>query len=462
MSALDRAVFVLLLESHAAWLYQLSRRFPERRPPEQFSPDAAGQAALAACLRTRFAPAVRLLVNLPEAVELRENIPCLRGGERRAALARKLQQHFGDNPFAMATSLGVETVGLRQEEKLRLVALPAAALRGWIDALGETPLAGIHDVPQVIECLARREANWPSCCLVLTAHHGAVRQTLLSGDTLSVRTSRLLSVPLEGGADWIAQETERLRAYLVRQRLIDADAVLPVYPLAFADRQAELRAAFARTGFDKCLLQAPHPAFSGSGEEWLLSALAKYPPRSQYAPAALRRDYLSPSRRRMALGAGGFLLLAGVALGGADFFKARAIQAQTAVSRLVLEQTQEEYRMKAGLYALPANFDADAARALLMAYDRSVDANSPEWMLTDLRNLSIWLDRYPDIRLEKLRWQAQGRMLFLEGNAPPACVARFARDLAGQGVDSEIQQAAAEAETDESEFMLSIHHGRAR
>jgi hypothetical protein len=469
MLAFDRVVFVLLLENHATRLYRGFCRSSEQAFSElaSFSPDATGQAALTAWLRARRVPAVHLLVNLPEVVELRENIPHLRGAERRAVLARKLRQQFGDNPFVMATSLGVVTNRPRQEERLRLVALPRAALQGWLDALAGTPLAGIHDVPQIIECLARRQANWPSCGLALTAHHGAFRQTLLVGatssdNTLSVVTSRLLSVPPEREVDWIAEETERLRVYLCRQQLIAADAVLPVYPLLSADGQAGLRAAFSRPGLERCALQDPGFAVE-FGEQWLLSAWMRYRPRQQYAPTALRQDYWLPFRRRTALGAGFLVLLAGVVWGGMDFRQARAIEAQTAMTHLAIERMRKEYQEEVSRHPeLPRGFDAHAAHALLMAYDQYVEADSPEWMLTDLRNLSTWLDRHPEIRLEKLRWQAKERALTLEGMASsPEDVARLVRDLARQGIDCEIRWPTVEAETDATPFLLSIHPEKA-
>ncbi|MDR1888309.1 MAG: hypothetical protein LBQ81_02840 [Zoogloeaceae bacterium] len=457
MSVFKRAFFALLLENHAVRLYGgEAGEFSERAA---FTPDATGQAALTAWLQTQQAPAVHVLVNLPEAAELRENIPHLRGSERRAVLARKLNQHFGDNPFVMATRLGAETVGLRQEESLRLTALPRAPLQGWLDALCGTPLAGIYDVPQLVSILARQQTRWPPLCLVLTLHHDAIRQTLLSAGR--VLFSRLLSRPTDAGVEWIADETERLRAYLGRQRLIAADADLPVFLLMPADRQEELRRAFARPGLEKCVLQALSSAHAMSGDLLLLQTLARHPPRSQYAPAALRRDYLRPRRQRVALCAGALILLAGALWGGVNLSEANALQTRTADLHLKIEQTQAQYRAEASRHpALPPAFDTEAARRLLAAYDQHVDATPPTQMLTDLHTLSIWLDQHPEIRLDKLRWQAEVRTLSLEGTATPANFVRFSRTLAGRNIEHEIQQAPA-ANAGDAAFRLFIYCGSA-
>ncbi|GHT96478.1 hypothetical protein AGMMS49545_21540 [Betaproteobacteria bacterium] len=437
MSAFKRSIFILLLENPSVCLY--GRTAGEFTQIASFTPDAAGQAELATWLQKNHRlPAVHLLVNLPETAEARDNIPHLRGGERRALLARKLQQQFGGNPFVMATSLGTETVGLRQEENLRLVALPQSVLQGWIAALRDTPIAGIYDVPQLIERLVRQQ-TCPSVCLILTLHQHALRQTLLFAGR--VVFSRLLGRPPETGANWIAEETERLRAYAGRQHFIAADADLAVYLLTQNGLEK-----WQAAGFDPAVSSVP----------LLLQTLAQYPPRPQYAPAALRRNHLLPFRRRAAVGVGALILLAGVLWGSGHLADARKQHTRTALLRLDIEQMQNKYRTEASqLPALPTEFDADTARRLLAAYDRQLDAASPEEMLTDLQTLSIWLERHPDIRLEKLQWLAEGRTLMLEGTATPANFARFIRDLTQHDVAHDIQQT---PDDDDSPFQLSIHY----
>lgn len=444
MSVFNRSFFVLLLESHAVRLY--GRTAGEFSSIASFAPDASGQTALAAWLQTRRVPAVRLLVNLPEVAEVRENIPRLRGGERRSVLARKLRQHFSGNPFVMATGLGTETVGLRQEENLRLVALPHTALQGWLTALQGTPIAGIYDVPQLIENLARQQ-TCPSICLVITLHQNAMRQTFLFAGRVVL--SRLLSHPPETGADWFVEETERLLTYLSRQHFIAADADLPVFLLT-------------QNGLEQCVLQTTDFAHTASSDPLLLQTLAQRPPRQQYAPTALRRDYLLPFRRRAALLIGGIILLAGAFWSGSHLSDARKLQTQTAALRLDIEQMQNEYKTEARQHpALPPNFDADSARKLLAAYDQHMDATarktSPEQMLMDLQTLSIWLNRHPQIRLDKLSWLAEGRTLTLAGTTTPANFARFIRDLAAQNVAHKTQQSPAE---EDAAFHLSIYFGR--
>ena len=436
MFVFKRAFFVLLLESHAVRLY--GRTAGEFTPLATFAPDAKGQAALATWLQSHRLPAARFLVNLPEGAEVRERIPHLSGSERRMLLARKLQQQFGDNPFVMATRLGTETVGLRQEEKLRLVALPQNTLQGWLAALHGTPIAGIYDVPQLIERLARQHAC-PLVCLVLTLHQDALRQTLLFAGR--VVFSRLLNRPAESGADWITEETERLRAYASRQRLIAADADLHVYSLT-QDGLEEWQTA----DFD-------HAAAS---DTLLLQTLAQHPPRPQYAPTALRRNYLLPFWRQAVIGVGTLILLAGVLWGGRNLADARQLQAQNAALHVVIDNMQDQYRTEASQRpALPAEFDTDTARELLAAYDSQLVAATPEHMLADLQTLSLWLDRHADIRLEKLQWQAEGRTLTLAGTATPAHFARFIRDLTQQGVAHDLQRA---PDNDDSAFRLAIHY----
>ena len=75
----------------------------------------------------------------------------------------------------------------------------------------------------------------------------------------------------------------------------------------------------------------------------------------------------------------------------------------------------------------------------------------------DLQTLSIWLNRHPQIRLDKLSWLAEGRTLTLAGTTTPANFARFIRDLAAQNVAHKTQQSPAE---EDAAFHLSIYFGR--
>jgi hypothetical protein len=155
------------------------------------------------------------------------------------------------------------------------------------------------------------------------------------------------------------------------------------------------------------------------------------------------------------LGAGIFILLAGMLWGSSNLADARKLQSQTAALYLDIEKMQKEYRIEASQHpALPPEFDADTARSLFAAYDSYIDTASPEQMLADLQTLSIWLNRHPDIHLEKLQWQAEGRTLMLAGTATPENFARFKRELSQQGVAHAIQQA---PDNHDSQFRLSIH-----
>ncbi|MDR2625592.1 MAG: hypothetical protein LBC37_04605 [Zoogloeaceae bacterium] len=429
---------LLLLDSDGARLYARSARAPEGlRELARFAPDTAGRQALSAWPEKTHA--IALLVNLPEEGHFRETIPRLRGSEKTALMTRRLRQHFGDNPFIMASPLvsSGEAAGRRQEERLLLTALPRQILQDWLAALQPRPIAGIHGVPQVMADWLRHDARLPPVCLLLSLHGRALRQSLLQDGC--VLFSRLSGAPeaTEKSA-WIAEETARLYAYLAHQQYVEPGAPLPVHLLAETP-DAALDAAFAHPDMQPLALQAlewktpPAAGFSGI-DALLLARLATQPPRQHYAPAALRQQYLLPGRRRLLLGAGALFLLAGGYFGGMEMWAARKLRAESDAMRREAarqeEQAQSLLREKPELAIFPRIDEIRDARRLLEENARYRAERSPEAMLHALEQLAALLDQHPGLHLEKLHWQATEETLRLQGRALPADLARFLRHLA--------------------------------
>ncbi|MDR0736649.1 MAG: hypothetical protein LBF51_07450 [Zoogloeaceae bacterium] len=457
---------LLLLESNGARLYVQSARAQEGvRELARFAPDAAGRQALSAWMEK--ARPITLLVNLPEEGHIRENIPRLRGGEKSALVKRKLRQHFGDNPFVMASSLG-EVAGQRREERLLLTALPSQTMQDWLAALGETPIAGIHGAPQLMADWLNRAARLPPVCLLLSLHGHALRQSLLRDG--HVIFSRLSPAPEHAEKSaWIAEETARLYAYLAHQQCVEPGVPLPVCLLEETP-DAALAAAFAHSGMTPMALQPLEwktpPATGTSGiDAHLLACLAARPPRQHYAPAALRQRYLLPQRRRLLLCAGALFLLAGGCLGGMDISTARDLRAQSDAVRLEaarLEAEAQSLLRETPELAVFSRIEAGEARRLLDETARYRAEGSPEAMLNALEQLAALLDRHPGLHLEKLRWQAAEETLSLQGRAPPADLARFLRHLARSDMEYEIRQtpedaSASGSEAADADFELVLH-----
>ncbi|MDR0672179.1 MAG: hypothetical protein LBF93_00660 [Zoogloeaceae bacterium] len=457
---------LLLLESDGARLYARSSRAPEGvRELARFTPDTAGRQALSAWMKK--AEPVLLLVNLPEEGHIRETIPRLRGGEKTTLVKRRLRQHFGENPFVMASSLG-EVAGRRQEERLLLTALPRQTLEDWLAALRQSPVIGIHGVPQVMADWLGLDARLPSACLLLSLHGRVLRQSLLQNGRLLF--SRLSPAP--GHAEksaWIAEETARLYAYLAHRQYLEPGASLSVF-LVLETPDAALEAAFAHPDMTPLALRTLEwktpPANGIAGiDARLLARLAARAPRQHYAPAALRQQYLLPRRRRLLLGAGASFLLAGACLGGMDMLAARDIRAQNETTRLEADRlearAQSLLREKPELAAL-MRIETEAARQLLDETARYRAERPPKAMLDALERLAALLDRHPGLHLEKLRWQATEETLALQGRAVPADLARFLRHLARSGMAYETWRTPEEAPESgtkemEANFELTLH-----
>src|SRR5436190_17116675 len=73
---------------------------------QQFTPGDAGLRQLHDCLKARRGTLVQVVVE-PASEDFHEDqIPYVRGAERRAVIDRRLAQRYPDAPFATALSLG--------------------------------------------------------------------------------------------------------------------------------------------------------------------------------------------------------------------------------------------------------------------------------------------------------------------------------------------------------------------
>jgi hypothetical protein len=177
----------------------------------------------------------RLLVNLPDEAYEVEDLPRVRGADRRALFARRLAAWFPDPRYALAIPLGRAPDGRKAFERVLFSGLERSAdLQAWIDALSASS--------GQLECLIPSAALLPRLSalaplhgsrsapprLVAAAGRAGLRITLLSGRQAVF--SRLIALP-EGAAATapaFQAELERTRSYLVSQRRLSADAPVPI------------------------------------------------------------------------------------------------------------------------------------------------------------------------------------------------------------------------------------------
>lgn len=374
-------------------------------------------AYLAGCRRSVF----RILADLAEESRPLEISRQVRGKYRKALIERRLAQDFPDTKLRAAIPLD-DASGEHGQERLLLCALAEPArLAPWLAALtaARAPLAGVYSVSQLAAALLQRLYGHAGPALLVRQQAGLLCESFIAGGHTLLSRQAVIPDPATGDA--IAGEVARLRQYLLAQRLLAADAPLPIFALAVdpsmdgetsAWRPIDGRAAAARLGL-RCGDEA------WRSELLFLYLLAVAPPKRQFADDNSRRD-LRLRQTGLALCAAGVLPLA-AALAGAAFqyretgFEEREIATLTARSATLEAELRARRNSLSDLPASPERLRALAVRLPELERPRPHPAKA-------YRLLSQALADAPAVELEAIDWQVDGKRretLLLRGRVPP-------------------------------------------
>lgn len=396
----------------------------------EFAADEQGCTGLAAYLGQHSDCDFTVLVDFAdEEFELQE-IPAVRGRNRRALVARRLEQiHFG-SPLRMAVACGRRRDG-RRDERVLFAALPQApALTRWLEVLerADAAVASVASMAQLAERLSPLPAQALPHRLVVTTTRTGLRQTFIENGRL--RLSRLTPAVAEAELPSLcAAEAERLRQYLAGRVLAD-DALLPVTVLAEARQLEHFRAECADTDrlrfecidLDDELTRAGTTALPpAAGAEALLVHLSmRQRPAEQFASPSMRRSFLLRRAERVLHRAAATALAVGLLTGGLQWAEARRMEdASGALSTLVAADTRRYEQRLLTLPPLPV--PAQRLHATLDAYDNLL-RRSPQPTAT-YRLLGDALVAFPQVFVERLDWKLDDGdrvELELNGSLPPS------------------------------------------
>jgi len=111
-----------------------------------------------------------------------ENIPYVRGADRRALLARKLSQRYRDASLALPLSLGSETHAGRREERILYMSFTnTQQFQPWLDALRshEARVAGVFSVALIAAVAGKRLGFKGGRYLLVSLQQGGLRQSFV-------------------------------------------------------------------------------------------------------------------------------------------------------------------------------------------------------------------------------------------------------------------------------------------
>ncbi len=380
-----------------------------------------------------------VLADVVEEDFFQENIPYVRGADRRALLARKLAQRYRDASLALPLSLGAETHAGRREERVLYMSFTNTHLfQPWLEALrsNDASVVGVFSVALVAAQTGKRLGFKTGRYLMVSRQQAGLRQSYIENGR--IRFSRLgrvdFSDPRAIAQDYAA-ESLRIQQYLVNTRILPREApALDVLVLAPGEHKALYDAACvnsARLQFHVHDLDqvAGSLGFKSAPAETLaeglfLHVLAAYPSGEQYADGRLRRFY-HLWRARVALlatGAAAFgfcLLLSAVRL--LDIYQ---VNGQAQNNRTQEARASEEYaRLQTRFPKTPIS--SENLKAIVKNY-RTVlrQSASPGRMFVEISEAVTAL---PQIEIDKIDWEfgsgaksAAGREASKAPSAQPA------------------------------------------
>lgn len=404
---------VLILDSThlEAWNWHGGNFYAEGR----FAASDEGLTAFSAYLEDHRSSLFYLLADVVEEAFQFESVPAVQGGDRKAMLERKLAQYFYGSPFTTAVSLGREKSGRRDERLLFAALTRASLLDPWLTALREVEaqLAGIWSPPLLAPPLLSRIAPTLTHGLLLSVSTAGIRQTFVENGKL--RFSRLSPQPHAGPADMAAAcaaESTRTFQYLVGQRVIARDAVLPTLVLVhpshsqiFAEYcrgNGELEIVLvdmAETARTIGLKSLPEQA---SATLLFAQQLMRATPHEQFAPAEERR-FFRLWQTRSALVFGGLITLFACLLFAAkQGLNAWTIREQTELTSAQAESDAQRYQ--ALLKTLPQlAISNDDLRLVIDRYDAMDKRRTTPLAL--YQDISVAVSASPQIEIERIEWQ---------------------------------------------------------
>jgi len=386
-----------------------------------------------------------VLADMVEEDFFQENIPYVRGADRRALLARKLAQRYRDASLALPLSLGSETHAGRREERILYMSFTnTQQFHPWLEALrsNDACVVGVFSVALVAAQTGKRLGFKGGRYLMVSRQQAGLRQSYIENGR--IRFSRLGRVDFSDPrviAQDCAAESLRIQQYLVNSRILPREApALDVLVLAPSEHKALYDAACvdsARLQFhvhdldmvasSLGLKSAPAETLA---EGLFLHVLAAYPSGEQYADERLRRFY-HLWRARVALLATGVATFAFCLLISAvRLLDIHQVNEQAQNDRVQEARASEEYaRLQTRFPKTPIS--SDTLKTVVKNYRTLLrQSASPGRMFIEISEAVTAL---PQIEIDRIAWElgtgaksAAGREAPRTPSAPPAAQAQAA------------------------------------
>lgn len=342
-------------------------------------------------------------------------VPHVRGRERAAMVTRNLQRLYRATPYRRCDVLGREAEGRRDDVVLYSAIIRPELADPWLKAAARhlLPLCGLYSPAHLAGSVAGRLAPDAVHVLLVCKQKSGLRQILLHNGQL--RFSRLAVArdpdPLVQ-ARVLATEIERVRSYLLNDRMLARESLLEVLILADSPVLGALDELPGSESLRYTLIE-PESAYAAAGlgpiegvacaDVLFLDALGQAAPGGYpLAPCDLRNWNLLRARRAM-FAAGAMIGLAGTLAASGEVIERDLLQKEAVP--LVALVSSLDAQMQAVRAAIPETRVPPEVMRSVVEIQQRVERNAPsvEGMLVALARA---LDRFPMVELKRLEWRA--------------------------------------------------------
>lgn len=381
-------------------------------PCQEFSLHEDGLQAFGKLLRANPHMPVYLMVDSVEEDYRAEVLPHVTGSARQELVRRKLTQLYRSTPYSAAWIQGREHDKRRDDHYLFVALTNADLVRPWLEALQlfQARIAGVYLLPMVTERLVAMLKLTTPELLVVTKHHGGLRQSFFQDRQL--KASRLtLADPKQGdSAASLAANIGKTRLYLNSLRLTAREAKLAVLLLDTDDSMGDLLTHLeADPGFAMCLRLPPHElgahlggVFPGSAHALHMTVLGLHPPGNNLAPVSATRSFCVGRQRRTIMQASAAVTAIALIWAGANFYQRHQFSRATHPLEMQAQALQARYVEIAKTFPqAPVSADRLEKAVQLSRHIRR-DRRTPE---TAMSAIGRALEANPAIMLSRLNWK---------------------------------------------------------
>lgn len=407
----DRRLLYLNTHRLSAYAWRQGKLLPEG----DFEGDDEGLRRFRQYIETQRTSHFSILANVAEEGHTLETIPFLRGGDRQTLITRKIGQHFLGTPLAASVSLGYEKAK-RKNEKILISALTNPGhFTPWLTRIqeAEAPLTGIYTVAQLGSQLIKKLGYAIPRCLLLTVQDHSIRESfLVNGQTFFSRMAPLTDSSVVGIANSLSAESGKLHQYLIGQRQVGRDEVLPVFIVAHPQGTPAIKQACPDSRQLTFSFIDSHVAAQKIGlhtmpqdsrsELLFLHLLVTAPPQQQFAGDAHRHDFHLAQIRQSILAVGLVALLASALFSAKEIYEANMLREKTQEQVATAADLNGRYRDISATFP-QLGIDNETLRRLTNRHSelaRQQRQPGPAY-----RMVSLALNDAPNIKLEGLEWK---------------------------------------------------------